>query len=390
MNTKTQENKIIMLAILGICFAALGWSDVVSDLVYKKFETVNHIVFIISIIGMIHSLLCVLANFIVIHISSYNPKILFRNLLLICSILVIVVGASIFLNNLYIFTICYIIYLAFLEILSMYHFAFETSTTKNNRYILVENKRKTFFKIIQCITVVISNLFIIHYFELGFAITTGISSLVFLFIYFQLKDVVCINWKEEPKDSKETFLQKLKIKKYSTTIKKYGIATLLTRFAFSNIIILFSMNLLQNNMEFSLLKEIKNYAIIFAIIGYFAVKKSNTKGIEIKLTIFLEIFLTITILLSIWNPYFLILLMGIYTIDNLVELAGRFRIFEKDTYPENNIQKNAIMDIGIFAAQGLASIILLNIPFSISIVLVIVTIILAILLKNQCRKEIAK
>lgn len=146
MNTKTQENKIIMLAILGICFAALGWSDVVSDLVYKKFETVNHIVFIISIIGMIHSLLCVLANFIVIHISSYNPKILFRNLLLICSILVIVVGASIFLNNLYIFTICYIIYLAFLEILSMYHFAFETSTTKNNRYILVENKRKTFLK----------------------------------------------------------------------------------------------------------------------------------------------------------------------------------------------------------------------------------------------------
>lgn len=390
MNTKTQENKIIMLAILGICFAALGWSDVVSDLIYKKFESVNHIVFIISVIGMIHSFLCVLANFIVIQISSYHPKILFQKLLLICSILVLVVGASIFLNNLYIFTVCYIIYLAFLEILSMYHFAFETSTTKKNRYILVENKRKTLFKIIQCITTVVSNILIIHYFELGFAITTAISSVTFLFMYFQLKEVLCINWKEETDSTKETFLQKLKVKKYSTIVKKYGIATVLTRFAFSNIIILFSMHLLQNNMEFSLLKEIKNYAIIFAIIGYFAVKKSNTKGGEIKLTILLEIFLTITILLSIWNPYFLILLMGIYTIDNLVELAGRFRIFETDTYPENNIQKNAIIDIGIFAAQGIASIILLNIPFSISIVLVIVTIILAIFLKNQCRKEMAK
>lgn len=103
----------------------------------------------------------------------------------------------------------------------------------------------------------------------------------------------------------------------------------------------------------------------------------------------MEIIIIIIILLSLWNPFFLILLMGFYTIDNLVELAGRFKIFENDTYQENNIEKNAIMDIGIFIAQGISSLILLNIPFYVAIVVILISMIIAILLKIQCKKMLA-
>lgn len=150
------------------------------------------------------------------------------------------------------------------------------------------------------------------------------------------------------------------------------------------------MNLLENNIEFSLLKEIKNFAVLFAIVAYFIIKKANMKGAEIKTTIFMEMLIIIIIILSLYNPYFLILLMGLYTIDNLTELAGRFRIFENDTYPENNIEKNSIMDIGIFIAQGISSLILLNIPFNISIITILIFIIIAIILKIQCNSEKTK
>ena len=388
MEQKKQEQKVVMLSILGICFAFLGWSNVVSDFTYKKFSQVENIILIISIIGFIHSALCVIANLIVIKISNKNPKKFFNKLLLICSVLVIVVGISIFTNNIYIFSICYIIYLTFLETLSMYHFAFETSSTEKDRYIAVENKRKTIFKIIQCVATIISNIIIIKYFDFGFFATTIIASIIFLFTFFNVRNISCREIKRE--NCKEKFLQKLKISKYSTTIKKYGIATTITRFALSNIIILFSMHLLENNIEFALLKEIKNYAVIFAIVAYFIVKKANMKGIEIKTTIFLEIIITFIIILSIWNPYFLILLMGLYTIDNLVELTGRFKIFENDTYHENNVEKNSIIDIGIFTAQGLSSLILLNIQFNISIAIILISIIMAIILKIQCQKDMIK
>lgn len=270
----------------------------------------------------------------------------------------------------------------------MYHFAFETSSTKKDRYIIIENKRKTIFKIIQCIATLISNIIIIRYFDLGFFVTTIIASITFLFTYFNLRKVTCRQVNKDVK--KETFLQKLKIKKYSTAIKKYGLATIITRFALSNIIILFSMHLLENNIEFELLKSIKNYAVVFAVIGYFIVRKANIKGVEIKTTICMEIVIILIIILSIYNPYFLILLMGLYTIDNLVELTGRFKIFENDTYQENNIEKNAIIDIGIFTAQGLASLVLLNISFNISIAIVIISVIIAIALKIKCQKEMNK
>lgn len=185
-------------------------------------------------------------------------------------------------------------------------------------------------------------------------------------------------------------LEKFKISKYSKNIKRYGVATIITKFALANIIILFSMNLLKNNIEFSLLKEIKNYAIVFAIVSYFIVKKANMKGTEIKTTIFMEIMIIITIILSLFNPYFLILLMGFYTIDGLVELTGRFKIFENDTYPENNVEKNSIMNIGTFTAQGLSSLILINMSFNISITIVIISMIIAIIIKYQCQKELSE
>lgn len=385
MEQSKQERKIVMLSILGICFAFLGWSEVVSDFIYKKFSQFDNIVLIISIIGFIHSVLCILANLIVIKISNRNPKKLFNKLLLICSVLVLIVGISTFSNNIYIFSIIYIVYLTFLELLSMYHFAFESSATENNRYIQIENKRKTLFKIVQSIATIISNIMIIKYFDFGFLSTTIISSITFIIVYFNIKNVRCREIGNAVKS--ESFLEKLKIKKYSKNIKRYGIATIITRFALSNVLIVFSMHLLENNMEFALLKEIKNYAVAFAIIAYFVVKKANMKAIEIKTTIIMENVIVIVILLSIWNPYFLILLMGCYRIDNLVELTGRFKIFETDTYPENNIEKNAIMDVGIFIAQGLSSLILLNIPFYVSIGVVIISLLLAIILKIQCLKN---
>ena len=388
MEQKKQEQKVVMLSILGMCFAFLGWSDVISDYTYKKFSQVENIVLLISILGFIHSSLCVIANLVVIKISHKNPQKFFNKLLLICSFLVIIVGISVFSDNIYTFSICYIIYGIFVEILSMYHFAFETSATERNRYIGIENKRKTIFKIIQCIATIISNVIIIRYFDFGFFITTIIASIAFLYTYLNVRNINCRAIKKEEK--KERFLQKLKIGKYSTTIKKYGLATIITRFALSNIIVLFSMHLLENNIEFTLLKEIKNYAVIFAVMAYFIVKKANMNGIEIKTTIFLEMIIILVIILAIWNPYFLILLMGLYTIDNLVEISGRFRIFENDTYPENNVEKNSIMDIGIFTAQALSSVVLLNIPFNISIFIVSITTILAIILKIQCQKDMIK
>ncbi len=386
MEQSKQERKVVMLSILGICFAFLGWADVVSDFTYRKFSQFENIVLIISIIGFIHSVLCILGNLIVIKFSNRNPQKLFNRLLLICSVLVLIVGVSTFANNIYVFSISYIIYLAFLELLSMYHFAFETSATVNNRYIPVENKRKTIFKIIQCISTIVSNLIIIKYFDFGFLCTTIIASITFIVTYFNIRNIKCREISNS--DKNESFFEKLKIKKYSKTIKKYGLATIITRFALSNILIVFSMHLLENNMEFSLLKEIKNYAVAFAIIAYFVVKKANMKAVEIKTTIIMEHAIILIILLSIWNPYFLILLMGCYTIDNLVELTGRFKIFETDTYPENNVEKNAIMDVGIFIAQGLASLILLNIPFYVSIAVVIISLLVAIALKIQCLQHI--
>lgn len=218
MKQTKQERKIVMLSILGICFAFLGWSDVVSDFTYKKFSQLENIVLIISIIGFIHSVLSVVANLIVIKISHRNPQKLFNKLLLLCSALAIIVGISTFSNNIYVFSICYIIYVTFFETLSMYHFAFETSATEKNRYIQVENKRKTIFKII----------------------------------------------------------------------------------------------------------------------------------------------------------------------------SGRFKMFENDIYQENNVEKNAIMDIGIFTAQGLSSLVLLNIPFKISIAVVLISLIIAIILKIQCQRYMNK
>ena len=72
MEQKKQERKVVMLSVLGICFGFLGWGNVVSDFIYKKFSQVENIVFIISIIGLIHSTLCVIGNFVVLKISNKN------------------------------------------------------------------------------------------------------------------------------------------------------------------------------------------------------------------------------------------------------------------------------------------------------------------------------
>lgn len=74
MKQNKQEQKIVMLSILGICFAFLGWAEVVSDFTYKKFNQIENIILIISIIGFIHSVLCVIANLVVIKISNRNPR----------------------------------------------------------------------------------------------------------------------------------------------------------------------------------------------------------------------------------------------------------------------------------------------------------------------------
>ncbi|MEG1344361.1 MAG: hypothetical protein RSD14_02440 [Clostridia bacterium] len=382
MDMQKQENKVVLLSILGICFGFLGWSEIMSDFTYKKFSGLENIVFIISLLSLVHALTCVTANLIVIKMSHKNPQKLFNSLLLLNAIAVVFVGISALYNNIYLFATCYIVYMIFSELLSMSHFAYQTSVTEEGRFIAVQNKRFTLFKIIICMSTILSNLIVIKYMDFGFFLTTILSSITFLFVYFNIRQIKCRTITQVVKE--EPFLQKLNFTKYSSVIKRYGLATMITRFALANIIILFSIHLLQNNMEFSLLKEIKNYAVGFAIMAYFVVKKVNMKGIEIKTTIFLEIMIIALIGLSIWNPLFLILLTGIYTIDNLVELTGRFKIFEKDTYPEKNIEKNSIMDIGLFGIQALSSIILLNIPFNIAISIIVLAMVAAIILKIRC------
>ncbi len=372
-----QENKIILLSILGICFAFLGWSDVVSDFLYHEFSDVENIVLIISVVGFLCSSFSTIANIIIVKISDKNPKVIFLGLLKITSALAIVVGLSIFVHNVYIFSVCYVLYIAFVELLSMYHFAFESSTTEETRFIQVENKRKTLFKILTSASILVSNFLIVHYGRNGFLVTTIVCALLFLGTYFNLKSITC---KRIPK-KKEKFLQKLHIKKYSKKIKLYGISSMLTKFALSNITIVFSMMFLKNNMPFEVLKDIKNYAVIFAIIGYFIVKKANLHNKEVTMSILTEIAVAIAIFLAFWNRYFLILVVGLQTIHNLVELAGRFKILENDTYKENRIEKNAIIDIGVYASQACASVILLNLEFEKAIGLVGLSLVLAVFLK---------
>lgn len=374
---KKQENKIIMLSLLGICFAFLGWSDVVSDFLYQEFRDVENIVAIVSVVGFLYSFFSMMANIIIVKISDKNPKRIFLGLLKITSVLALIVGFSILLHNVYIFSICYILYSAFLELLSMYHFAFERSTTEEKRFIQIENKRKTLFKIIMSVSVLISNFLIVHYEEKGFLVTTIICFVFFIGTYCNLKKITC----KDTGRKKEKFLKKLNIKKYSKQIKLYGISSMMTKFALSNISVVFSIALLKNNMEFTLLKDIKNYAIIFTIIGYFIVKKANLKNREVIVSIIVEIACVLSILLAYWNSYFLILVIGLQTVNSLIELAGRFKILERDTYKENMVEKNAIIDIVVYIAQACSSVILLNLEFERAIGLVSILIIISVVLK---------
>lgn len=374
---KEQENKIVLLSILGICFAFLGWGDVVSDFLYHEFSEVENIIWIISVIGFLYSSFSTIANVMIVKISNKNPKDVFLGLLKITSALALVVGVSVFIHNVYLFSICYILYIAFVELLSMYHFAFESSTTEEGHFIRIENKRKTIFKIITSVSVLISNFLIVHYASKGFFVTTIICSLIFIGTYFNLKSIVC---KTIPK-RKEKFLQKMNIRRYSKQIKLYAVSSMLTKFALANITIVFSIHFLKNNMQFDMLKDIKNYAIVFAIIGYFVVKKANIYNKEVMLSILIEMISAITIFLASINGYFLILVIGLQMIHSLVELAGRFKILEKDTYKENMVEKNAIIDIGVYLSQACASLLLLNLEFEKAIGLVGILLVVAIILK---------
>ena len=376
MSMPKQERRIISLSIMGICFASMYWNDGINDFIYDRYKHIGNITIICSVITFFCSSMLSVANIIVMYIPRSKIIKCFKNLLLICALLAILIGFTVQFNHIFIFILMYFVFDLVFEILSVLHYGYEVVATEDDRLIHVENKRKIGFFMVKGSFVLICNFLFVQLGNLGFLIACIASSITFIVIYFIQQNISYVNIKPDVKN--DNIIQKFNLRKYSKNFKLFVVASIFIQFSTINLVMIFSYHLMDSGMEFSTLKITKSITVLIAILAFFVIEILN-KYKKILFGYVLSLFIVLILsILNVSSIFMLAILFGAISFQGMLACPARYFLLANDSYMEENIQKDAILNI-ISNIGGILSSTLLLVPFRLAIFMTSISLLIAII-----------
>lgn len=376
---------ILLLGILGICYALLDWDINISDLFYLKYNNKVLISIITAGIGLsrfIATFVCVKIN------DTKKPNMVFNILIIFCMITTIIsclfyqYGFAIY------FTIVYLLLQVFLEILSSFHFPYVSKSLPDNQIIQTHSKRISIFKILNAAGVALASFICTTFYNKSFLIICALCTIIFLITIMIVINIKNINIKSMKNE--ESYLQKFNIKKYSYNFKIWSIVRIIGKFSTASLVVILSLKALESNVDILALKTSKTLLWIFSSIGFFLsgyfIKKKKIVDGDIFLKLLIVIMLPLT-LVSNYAPLIIIVLYGILEPFNSI---SHLEILKQDKDGIDLAQKDLIISLFGYFSKFLSGMILVNIKFNIAITIIIILLSLSVFIEYKLYRKLKK
>ncbi len=385
MNNKIiRKNKflILLLGILGICYALLDWDSNISDLFYLRYNNKILISIITAGIGFarfVATIFCIKIN------GSKNPNKVFNKLISCCIALTLV---SCFLYQYgfaVIFTIIYLLLQIFLEILSGYHFPYVSSSLPDEQVIQVHSKRVAVFKLLNAAGITLSAFICASYYNQAFLIISVICTVIFLISILIVINITNIN--EKPTVKKVSLLEKLNISNYSSNFKIWTIVRIIGKFSTSSLVVLLSLRAIDSNVNISILKTCKSILWIISSIGFFSAGFFIKKKLIINGDIIIKLFIVILLPLTLYNNIFILILILMYGILEPFNSISHLEMLKKDEDGIDLAQKDLVVSLFSYLSKFLSGIILVNINFAVAISIIFVLLLISVIVEYLLYKK---
>lgn len=383
-NKIIRKNKflILLLGILGVCYALLDWDANISDLFYLKYNDKVLISIITAGIGFarfIATIFCIKIT------GSKNPNRVFNKLIFCCIVLTLL---SCFLYQYgfaIIFTIVYLMLQIFLEILSGYHFPYVSSSLPDEQVVQVHSKRVALFKLLNAAGITLSAFICASYYNQAFLIISVICTVIFLISIMIIINIVNINVKNDSK--KVTLLEKLDISKYSSNFKVWTIVRIIGKFSTSSLVVILSLRAIDSNVNISILKTCKSILWIISSIGFFSAGFFIKRKLIIDGDIIIKLLIVILLPLTLYNNIFILILILMYGILEPFNSISHLEMLKKDRDGIDLAQKDLIISLFSYLSKSLSGIILVNINFTIAILIIFVLLLISVIIEYSLYKK---
>lgn len=374
---------ILILGILGICYALLDWDINISDLFYIQYNNKILISIITAGIGLsrfIATLVCVKIN------DSDKPNRIFNILILFCIVTTIVsclfyqYGFAIY------FTIIYLLLQVFLEILSSFHFPFVSKSLPEDEVIQTHSKRVSIFKILNAVGIALASFIATTFYNKAFFIIAVICMIIFLLSIFIIINIKNVNLKNKVK--KESYFQKFDIRKYSYNFKIWTIVRIIGKFSTASLIVILSLKAIELNISLSALKISKTLLWVFSSIGFFFAGYFIKRKKIVDGDICIKLLIVFLLPLVFINKYFLLLIIVLYGILEPFNSISHLEMLKHD---KDNIalsQKDLIISLFGYFSKFLSGIILVNIKFYVSIIVIMLLLLISVVIEYKMYKKI--
>lgn len=383
-NKIIRKNKflILLLGILGVCYALLDWDANISDLFYLKYNDKVLISIITAGIGFarfIATIFCIKIT------GSKNPNRVFNKLISCCIVLTLL---SCFLYQYgfaIIFTIVYLMLQIFLEILSGYHFPYVSSSLPDEQVVQVHSKRVALFKLLNAAGITLSAFICASYYNQAFLIISVICTVIFLISIMIIINIVNINVKND--SEKVTLLEKLDISKYSSNFKVWTIVRIIGKFSTSSLVVILSLRAIDSNVNISILKTCKSILWIISSIGFFSAGFFIKRKLIIDVDIIIKLLIVILLPLTLYNNIFILILILMYGILEPFNSISHLEMLKKDKDGIDLAQKDLLISLFSYLAKFLSGIILVNINFTIAILIIFVLLLISVIIEYSLYKK---
>ncbi len=376
---------ILLLGILGICYALLDWDINISDLFYLKYNDKVLISIITAGIGLsrfIATFVCVKIN------DTKKPNMVFNILIIFCIITTIIsclfyqYGFAIY------FTIVYLLLQVFLEILSSFHFPYVSKSLPDEQIIQIHSKRVSVFKILNAVGVSLASFICTTFYNKSFLIICALCMVIFLIAMIFVINIKNINIKSMKNE--KTYLQRFNIKEYSHSFKIWSVVRVIGKFSTASLVVILSLKLLESNINILALKTSKTLLWVFSSIGFFLSGYFIKKKKVVDGDIFIKLLIVVMLPLTFFNNYVSLVIIVLYGILEPFNSISHLEILKQDKDGIDLAQKDLIISLFGYFSKFLSGMILVNIEFNIAVTIIIILLSISVIIEYNLYRRLKK
>lgn len=373
---------ILLIGIVGFCFGLLDWDGNLVDLVYLKYDNKFLISIISANIGtarLIASLFCIKIN------DSQKPNLIFKTCMLLCSIVAIISAILYDSGLITLFVIVYLFEVLLLEIFSGYHYAYVYNSLPEQMAMNAHSKRISIFKVVQALGVAVAGFICSKFINNAFFVIAILATLIFL---------ICIIFTDKvrnfPKNitiNKSSMIKKLNIFNYSEYFRKWFVVRMIGRFALGSLIVLLSLKVADNNLDFNVLKISKSLLWVLSGISFFLSNYFIKKKIIVKGDILLKVVTIILIMVSFLIPKIIFLVIILYGVLEGFNTMSHLEMLRKDADNINLAQKDMVINLAGYISKMLSAYILLNINSNVAMIIIVILLLVSTIFEYRLYKS---